>query len=933
MTGALNVLAGGTLRRCARVCVAAFVALFALIATQPAEAAPCIKFPLHGPIVAPPPAGVSITCNTSTDRFALGTAISITTFGLGESINLNNSGNLFAGGTGISASAALAKVTVVNSGDIAAAGLGTFGISAVTGVGNLSLHNNGDIATAALGTFGISAVTGVGNLFLQNSGDIASAGAGVFGISAVTGVGNLDLHNSGDIAVTGDGVFGISAVAGTGKLTLENTGNISAMGGGVEGISAVGGGSALTLENSGNLKVKGGGVFGISAETNSGDISIENRGNLTISGNQATGISASTNSGGISLFNGGDVDVTGANAVGLAATGTGVKRVSVVNAGDVHATGFGIGAAGNTALIQNSGSVFGGQAGISVLGGAKVTIENSGSIAAGNNLAIVAIGSMIDVSNLGVITGSVEFIGKTVFTNQTGGLFEASSSDFGGIGVFHNEEGATVHTARDPAIAEVTSFTGLRQFENAGLISLVDGNPQDMFEIANCGCGKATFVGTSTSIVAIDVFLGGPGSPADNVVIDADVKGKTALVVNNTNPGNGATNKEGIPVVFVEGNVVGNQFYLKDGPIDAGLVAYDLFFTKTGSGFFELRTIPDGHAGSFLLPELTTASQDVFFATTETWFDRTADLRVLLNGGGPGVQASTATQADATDGLSFTPAIWARGGGTWLSQGDTAGATAYGKSYNFNLNRDLQIMNFESGLDLGKRDFLTSGDILVFGVLGGAINASLDYDNILRQFTYEGGEVGVYATYLKGGLFVDTLAKADFLQLDPRDVRGFPDKLDDTNVGGRVDAGYRFGGFNGGMFVEPLATIALAWANVEGFTRDGNSVEFDDDPNLRGRLGLRVGTSMEAWEGVTFEPFVIGSVWSTLSGTNSATLTSLGTTFPTFTDEATDVWGVVSTGVNFFNPGAQTTVFAQVDVSFADDLDGLGAKAGMRYNW
>jgi outer membrane autotransporter protein len=90
---------------------------------------------------------------------------------------------------------------------------------------------------------------------------------------------------------------------------------------------------------------------------------------------------------------------------------------------------------------------------------------------------------------------------------------------------------------------------------------------------------------------------------------------------------------------------------------------------------------------------------------------------------------------------------------------------------------------------------------------------------------------------------------------------------------------------------------------------------------------------MAAWEGATFEPFVIGSVWSTLSGTNSATLTSLGTTFPTFSDEDTNVWGEVSAGVNFFVPNKQTSVYAKVDVSFGEDLDGVGGRAGMRYNW
>jgi len=41
-------------------------------------------------------------------------------------------------------------------------------------------------------------------------------------------------------------------------------------------------------------------------------------------------------------------------------------------------------------------------------------------------------------------------------------------------------------------------------------------------------------------------------------------------------------------------------------------------------------------------------------------------------------------------------------------------------------------------------------------------------------------------------------------------------------------------------------------------------------------------------------------------------------------------WGEVSAGVNFFNPSANTSVFAKVDVTFGEDIDGLGGKAGMR---
>jgi autotransporter family porin len=43
--------------------------------------------------------------------------------------------------------------------------------------------------------------------------------------------------------------------------------------------------------------------------------------------------------------------------------------------------------------------------------------------------------------------------------------------------------------------------------------------------------------------------------------------------------------------------------------------------------------------------------------------------------------------------------------------------------------------------------------------------------------------------------------------------------------------------------------------------------------------------------------------------------------------------GEVSAAVNFFNPTAGTSVFAQVDVTFGQDVHGVGGKAGMRVSW
>ena len=120
---------------------------------------------------------------------------------------------------------------------------------------------------------------------------------------------------------------------------------------------------------------------------------------------------------------------------------------------------------------------------------------------------------------------------------------------------------------------------------------------------------------------------------------------------------------------------------------------------------------------------------------------------------------------------------------------------------------------------------------------------------------------------------------------------------------------------------------------MDDYALGGNRVTFDDEANVRGRLGLRVGTSHELWPAIVMEPFVIGSVWSNLSGDNQATLTSLGTSFGPFTDEPDDLWGVVSAGVNFFSPGANTSLFGKVDVAFGDETEGVSARGGMRYNW
>jgi len=713
--------------------------------------------------------------------------------------------------------------------------------------------------------------------------------------------------------------FGVFALT-LGRNSPIAIGNAGAIDSGNAGLFAnsLGAGSPIEITNSGPIKSLGDGIFAV-AEGTASAISIINSGDVAASAGE---------------FFSGD----GIYALTLGRN----SPIAIVNAGNIAGEDDGIDAraigAGSPISIENSGNFFAsgplstGVYAFSLL--SDMVIVNTGSISASSLLAIDTYGASTQIFNTGHITGFVDLTDSPDrFFNQAGGVFETKlTSDFGGGGdLFRNEAGGMVLAVTDPDARERSAFINLERFENRGLISMVDGRAGDVFEISNTVGGEdLTFAASGGSTLAVDAFLGGPGSVSDEFIVNGKITGKTVLLVNNTNPGLGTANAI-IPVIFANGAVKSDAFFLPQA-IDSGLFQYDLFFRPTGSGIFELRSFTG--PGALLLPQLITATQDIWHQGSSTWFDRTADLRVLLAGGAsPTAYDPNGGYVDgaAAGPISFTPAVWARGSGAWLDRDGSETVNAFGRNYTFDLSRDLDVLDWQMGLDLGHRDLLAPGDILVFGVLGGFVGAGLDYDQLARQFDFSGGQVGGYATYLRGGLFVDTLLNAHLLEMDT-EALGMPRSLDANTLGLRTDTGYRFGSFNGGAFIEPLATIEVLWSDIDGFTNSGNRVSFDDEANVRGRLGLRAGTSYPVWNGTTMEPFVIGSLWGHLSGDNQATLVSSGTTFR-FEDNLDDVWGEVSAGVNFFNPSAGTAVFAKLDVTFGDDVEGIGGKAGMRVAW
>ncbi len=865
-----------------------------------------------------------------------GTAIRGGTSSSGTSLTIINSGELTAGQDGISARfASDTNITITNTGDISAGESGIFASTGLNSDNSVNIENHAAIEANFAGIYTFVAFDST--VVVNNTGEITAQDSGIhiygFYYNTVQVTNTAQITSGLDASQDGDA---IKVRLTAGDISITNTAALKAHGSGIYAYAKYG---EIYINNTAGIEA---GNDGIRARFNcDSERCSDEGGNITIV-NQAqiaagqTGIYANTPDGDVAIVNTATVNAP-VHGIAAYAQGTG-NSIAIVNFGSVAAGAYGIFATttgpSSTNFIGNAGTVHGASAGIVSYSNTFTHIVNTGSISAGNLLAIHAKGTGDAlVQNAGLITGYVIFDFNDVFHNQSGGTFEARRTSFFGQGFDQFINDGVVHTAANPNASETTRFVDLEQFQNRGLISMVDGKEGDQFQISQVVGAKSglTFSGSGKSTLAVDAYLGPPGSKSDVFIIDGDVSGRTAITVNNTNPGPGSYNPTGIPVVYVNGKTNGNEFTLPGGPIDTGFFDYDLFFRPTGSGVFYLRNFINGTA--HLLPQLVTGARDLFHATSETWLDRTADLRVLLNGGAPthvpNLKDGGTTHVE--EGGSFTPAVWVRGSGAWLSYDDKATTRVEGRTYEYNLDRDFDAGDLQTGIDFGARDFLTDGDIVVFGLLTGWVFADLDYDRLARQFDFSGIQAGGFVTYLNGGLFLDTLIKADFLDIEQR-ILGFPNSLDATNFGIRTDSGYRFGGFNGGFFFEPLATIEVIWSDIDSFAIGGNRVSFDDDPSVRGRLGLRVGTSYQAWEGTTLEPFIIGSVWGNLNGDNRATLVSNDTTFR-LTDEVQDVWGVISGGLNIFNPGGNTSAFAKVDVTFGDDVDGLAARLGMRRTW
>ncbi len=601
----------------------------------------------------------------------------------------------------------------------------------------------------------------------------------------------------------------------------------------------------------------------------------------------------------------------------------------------------------DTATIDSSGLIEGGGrygAAIKLSTEHGATINNyaegliRGSRRLTDDLIVEARGGAVTINNDGTMIGRIDLSGAgdtysaNVFNNTSNDSWHfTGTSDLGGglADVFNNT--GTIYTTdpNNPAYNDVTILAGVEYFNNGGngdtgTIDLQDGYAGDVFILRPTNGGELTYYGADgQSALKVDAFLGNPSnSISDTLEIEGDVTGTTAVYINNANLGFGAYNPYGTKVVGATGSLPAGSFFLANGPIDTGLFTYDLYLN--GSNEWVLASAPN--QTFFELPSLTSAAQSIWHNAAGAWLDRTADLRTALN-----ETCAPVSLKDTNTGCAKPASgAWAKVLGSSESRSTNHAFTLMNSTSGYSVNSQLDGGGVIGGYDVIRSTADGSG-IWMVGVMGGYLRSELNFDHSASSADFQSGAVGAYVTYLQGGWFIDGQFMANLGNVKYSGGQSVNEHSSLTAIGGVIDAGYRV--TRGNAFIEPGATLSYVNANIDAMDLYDTSVNFSNGDSLRGRLGVRLGTTV-ARERAKYEPFIGVSALYEFLGSNTADVTS-GDYLLKAEDNRSGALGEVTGGVNVFSlTGNGLSAFAKGNVQFGkDDFVGYGGSLGVRVDW
>jgi Autochaperone Domain Type 1 len=766
----------------------------------------------------------------------------------------------------------------------------------------------------ATGTGGAIDALSYGSIVIDNAATMNVARSGI--VARGAGGGKIDIANSGSILgkVGSPGSLEVGIFANSiGPLTspgpsvdIRNLGNIGSVTDQVQiyGIYAgkgIGSGagdvSVSNVFDTSAIYAKGTAIYAESYAT-SGSINIGARGKIISQDGLAINVlrAATSASDDINI----DLDnalVTGGDGAILAQTG-GLGDVNISIAGGIVSTTK----TGQTAIDIRAGN-------------GNISIGNSGTISANstidpNNIAInisrqVTSGGA-NIVNGGTIDGRI--MGNIGIDNliNYGSWYTFGLNDFAGGGDRILNAGlvnASGSSAGSQNATILKNIDGLYNYAT-GVMSLSDQHLGDGSNISDTLTIEGRYGAASGATLKVDAFLGGAGSLSDELIITGDLVagGTTFIEVIDTNAGAGSLNTAGIDVVKVNGAVNANDFALKNGPINKGLFVYDLKF-NAGTQIFQLISSLNSVANES--PIVPTSLEGLWHDTMTAWVDHQNSIRDVVSNDG----TVTAVADPEIPGAAHPQRV------VWIAvNGLSADHTGSGLA---SPGYEQKTLFITGGADFG---LVNDDSKFMFGLLGGYLNSNVNVAASPTNMQFEGGSFGVYADYISQGLFLNTTAKADFLNMKFNSIGGRAN-AGARSIGMRSDAGYRFE--SGVTFVEPMVSVAAEWTSVDDFFVGGTAVHSGTNNSFRIGAGARVGMKVAA-----VEASLTARIWDELGKAPTVAIAGSSITAGNFGGIFGEVGGQLNLPLT-----ESLTAFADSNVKFGANEMALSATGGLNFKW
>jgi hypothetical protein len=341
-----------------------------------------------------------------------------------------------------------------------------------------------------------------------------------------------------------------------------------------------------------------------------------------------------------------------------------------------------------------------------------------------------------------------------------------------------------------------------------------------------------------------------------------------------------------------------------------------------------------------------TAAQTIAFQSSDVVFDHIWEVRnAFINPSQPQAQGFAdealgyAGKRNRTDafaafkapppvaGPTIRPAVWVKGWGDYQDQNRSTVINFAGQTFPQDLGFRQRSGGVLAGVDALIKNVTSADDALLLGALLGYTNSHVDLKASPTTQNYEGGNLGVYATYLKGNWFADLMFKTDLLNVGINGG-GINQKADLVNYDVSANVGYKFD-LPSKYYIEPTAGIEYVSSQFGGATAfSPTTIALNNGEATRGRIGARVGTEFLV-NGVRIEPSLLGYVYSIFNQTgNALVFSSTGITLPS---DVGKVRGELQGAVNFFNLTNGVSGFVRAETRFGQGLTAGGLRVGLRY--